>query len=264
MGFIDDATGKFFGKFYEYEGIFPVFDCFLEYIAEYGLPRAVYLDRHSTYRTTRKPTIDEQLKDKYPLTQFERAMKELDIEVIHAYSPQAKGRVERSFETHQDRLVKELRLANISTITEANIFLKTYCPKHNDKFAVQPKKNLSLFRTVPGHLDMKWVLAIKDIRTIGNDYTVRWNNRLFLISNPTQTIRKKKIEIRQAMNGDLKFTTKTKTLHVKEVTEQAISKAKEAQGKMIKIIQQKTNYPKSKKSWMDSLYIGNPNKVLVR
>ncbi|MBU1935175.1 ISNCY family transposase [Patescibacteria group bacterium] len=264
MGFIDDATGKFFGSFYEYEGIFPVFDCFAEYISKYGLPRAVYLDRHSTYRTTRQPTVDEQLKNQYPLTQFESAMQELGVEVIHAYSPQAKGRVERTFETHQDRLVKELRLANISTIKDANEFIKTYYPKHNAKFAVQPKSNISFFRPLPNHIDLKWTLAIRDHRVIGNDYTIRWLNRLFLILNPYKTLRKQKVEIRQAINGDLRFTTKTKTLTVKEVTEQSILKAKAAQLEMIKIIQQKPNYAKSKKSWMDGFYIGKPEVVLVR
>ena len=264
MGFIDDATSEFYGKFYEYEGIFPVFDCFLEYIEKYGLPRAVYLDRHSTYRTTRQATIDEQLKNKYPLTQFEMAMKDLGVEVIHAYSPQAKGRIERSFETHQDRLVKELRLANISTIKDANKFLKTYWPKHNKLFSKQPKKEHKVFRKPPINLDLKWTLAIRDQRVIGNDYTIRWKNRVFLISNPTQTMRRRKIEIRQALNGELRFTTKTKELTVKEVTEKALLNAKEAQKKIIKIINQKTNYPKSKKSWMDSLYIGSTSKVLVK
>ena len=264
MGFIDDANNEYFGRFYEYEGILPIFDCFKQFILKYGLPRAVYLDRHSTYRTTRQSSIDEQLRDQYPLTQFELAMKELDIEVIHAYSPQAKGRIERSFGTHQDRLVKELRLANISTIKGANDFLKTYWPKHNKKFSVQPKKTHNLFKKIPEHIDLKWILAIRDSRVIGNDYTIRWCNRVFLILNPRQTMRKQKVEIRQAINGSLRFTTKNQILSIKEVTEKAISKAKEAQREMIKIIQQKTNYPKSKKSWMDGFYIGKPKTVLIK
>ena len=264
MGFIDDSNNKYFGKFYEYEGILPVFDCFKEYVSEYGLPMAVYLDRHSTYRTTRQPTIDEQLKNQYPSTQFEMAMKELGVEVIHAYSPQAKGRVERSFETHQDRLVKELRLANVSTIEDANKFLKNYWPKHNKKFSVQPQNAHELFRKTPEYIDLKWILAIRDHRTISNDYTIRWLNRIFLISNPRQTMRKQKVEIRQAITGELRFTTKNKLLTVKEVTEKVISKAKEAQKEMIKILKQKTSYPKAKKSWMDGFYIGKPKPVLFK
>jgi len=264
MGFIDDASNTYFGKFYEYEGILPVFDCFKKYISEYGLPAAVYLDRHSTYCTTRQPTVEEQLKEKYPDTQFEMAMKELGVEVIHAYSPQAKGRIERSFKTHQDRLIKELRLANISTIKDANDFLKDYWPKHNKKFAVQPKKAHKLFSKLPTHIDLKWTLAIRDSRIIGNDYTIRWQNRVFLISNPRQTMRKQKVEIRQSISGELRFATKNKILTVKEVTEKAISKAKEAQQEMIKILKQKTDYPKSKKSWMDGFYIGKHEHVLVK
>lgn len=264
IGFIDDATGDFFGKFYEYEGIFPVFDCLAEYIVVYGIPRAAYLDRHSTYRTTRQPTIDEQLRDKQPLTQYERAMKELEVEVIHAYSPQAKGRVERVFETLQDRLIKEMRLAGIATIPDANKFLKTYLPKHNKKFAIPPKNNQSLFRPLPKHIDLKWLLAIKDERVVGNDYTIRWCNRVFLISNPTQTLRKKKIIIRQALNGNLQFSTKNKILSVKEITEQALINARSAQKEMIKILQQKSFHPKAKKSWMDGFYIGKREVALVR
>jgi len=264
MGFIDDANNKYFGKFYEYEGILPVFDCFKEFVLEYGLPMSVYLDRHATYRTTRQASVDEQLRNRHPLTQFELAMKELGVEVIHAYSPQAKGRVERSFETHQDRLVKELRLADITTIEEANKFLPKYWLKHNKKFSVPPQKAHELFRKVPAHIDLKWVLAIRDHRTIGNDYTIRWLNRVFLISNPRQTMRRQKVEIRQAINGDLRFTTKNQTLAVKEVTEKAISKAKEAQQEIVKILKQKTSHPKTKKSWMDGFYIGKSEPALVK
>lgn len=264
MGFIDDATGKFFGKFYEYEGIFPVFDCFKEFIYSYGIPSAVYLDKHSTYKTTRQANIDEQLRDRQALTQFEKAMDELGVEVIHAHSPQAKGRIERSFETHQDRLVKELRLANISNIKDANKFLETYWHKHNSKFSVQPKKKYPLFKKAPEHIDLKWTLAIKDTRTIGNDYTIRWHNRVFLITNPKLIFKKQRIEIRQAINGELRFTTKKQIITVKEVTEHAINKAKEAQKEIIKILKQKTCYPKTKKSWMDNFYIGNPDLVLTK
>jgi len=107
IAFVDDATGNVFGRFYEYEGVFPILDSFQEFVKRYGIPQSVYLDRHSTYKTTRQPSIDEQLVDASPLTQFEMVMKQIGVTVIHARSPQAKGRVERSFQTFQDRLVKE-------------------------------------------------------------------------------------------------------------------------------------------------------------
>ena len=126
MGYIDDATGTFFGRFHDYEGTFPAMDSFKRYINKYGIPQSVYLDKHTTYKSTKKPTIEEELENKKAKSQFERALEELGVEVIHAQSPQAKGRIERSFNTHQDRLIKEMRLKGINTVKEANKFLRYY------------------------------------------------------------------------------------------------------------------------------------------
>ncbi|MEK6776978.1 MAG: integrase core domain-containing protein [bacterium] len=127
-------------RFYEYEGVFPILDSSLEFIQRFGIPHSVYLDRHSTYKTTRQPSVDEQLQDSHPLTQFERIMKQ--IGVIHARSPQAKGHVERVFQTLQDRLVKEMRLHAIQTISEANAFLESYLVSYNKMFSVAPKDEI--------------------------------------------------------------------------------------------------------------------------
>ncbi|MDP8265685.1 MAG: ISNCY family transposase, partial [Candidatus Aceula meridiana] len=107
-GYIDDATSNKYGRFYEYECTMPAFDSLKRYIKHNGIPHSIYLDRHSTYKSTKKPTIEDQLNNRKFLSQFERAAKELGIIVIHANSPQAKGRIERSFKTDQDRLVKEM------------------------------------------------------------------------------------------------------------------------------------------------------------
>ena len=115
MGYIDDATGEAFGRFYEYEGTIPAMESFRRYIERYKIPMSIYLDKHTTYKSTGRPTIEEELTGTGPLSEFERAMKELGVEVIHAGSPQAKGRIERLFKTFQDRLTKEMRLRSIST-----------------------------------------------------------------------------------------------------------------------------------------------------
>lgn len=94
MGCIDDATNKIFGRFYEYEGTMPAMDCFKRYTGLYGLPGSIYIDRHTTYKSNAKPTIEDDLLDRKPMSQFERAMQELGVAVIHANSPQAKGRIE--------------------------------------------------------------------------------------------------------------------------------------------------------------------------
>ncbi len=146
MGYIDDATGAVFGRFYGYEGTLPAMDSFKRYMKKHGLPLSVYLDKYKTYKSTAKPTIQDELNDVEPLSDFERALRELGVEVKHANSPQAKGRIERLFGTLQDRLVKEMRLRGIRTLEEANIFLEEYLPIYNRKFSVSPKERDNLHR----------------------------------------------------------------------------------------------------------------------
>jgi transposase len=109
LGFIDDATNNVFGRFYTHEGTMPALDCFYRYAQKYGLPVSVYIDKHTTYRSTAKPSLEEELNGLAPQSQFQRALSELGVKIIYANSPQAKGRIERLFETFQDRLVKELK-----------------------------------------------------------------------------------------------------------------------------------------------------------
>ena len=117
MGYIDDATNRFHGRFYDYEGTMPAMGGLKGYIKRYGLPGSIYLDKHSTYKNNRQQRYtDWPFRDEEELTQFARACKQLGIELIFAHSPQAKGRVERVFKTLQDRLVKELRLEQIRAV----------------------------------------------------------------------------------------------------------------------------------------------------
>jgi len=263
MGYIDDANGEFFGRFYEYEGTFPGLDSMKEFIDEKGLPYSIYLDRHSTYKTTRKASLDEELRGKAPNTQFERVMAELGVKVIHARSPQAKGRIERVFDTLQDRLVKEMRLADIRTISAANRFLEKYLPKFNKQFRKDCKSKVTLFRPLPKNFDAKWTFAIQDHATIRRDYTIKWQNRLFLIEKPNISLRGEKIRIKQALNGDLRFDTKNKPLLVKEITEKDLELMKTNQRRRLNILK-KTSFPKSKKGWMDKRYIGQKSCQLVK
>jgi hypothetical protein len=128
MAYIDDASSRVFARFYEYEGTVPAMDSFGRYVKQYGMPLAVYADKHTTYKSPAQPTVDEQLAGEKPQSQFERSLAELGVKMLHAHSPQAKGRIERLFSTFQDRLIKELRLAGIATLSEANRFLDTYLP----------------------------------------------------------------------------------------------------------------------------------------
>ena len=122
--YVDDASSRvLYAEFVNSEDTLTLLGTTRVYLERYGRPLAFYVDKDSIYKVNRQASIEEQLKDSQGLTQFGRAMEELDIEVIYAHSPQAKGRVERSFKTHQDRLVKELRLAGISALEAGNNFL---------------------------------------------------------------------------------------------------------------------------------------------
>lgn len=181
MGYIDDATGKKRGWFYEYEGTLPAMDSLKRYIRCHGIPMSVYLDRHSTYQGRGPGTIEEQLRGEVSLSQFERACKELSIQVIHAQSAPAKGRVERSFRTDQDRLVKELRLEGVKGLEDGNRFIRGYWPKHNQRFAITARESVDMHRPVPKGMDLDSILCIKTKRVVRNDYTVMHGGEFYQI-----------------------------------------------------------------------------------
>jgi len=201
MGHIDDATGRMSGKFYNYEGTKPAMDSFKRYIIKYGIPLYVYLDKHTTYKSTKKQSIEDELNNTKSLSQLERVFKELGAVVIHANSPQAKGRVERSFNTHQDRLIKEMRLAGIKTIKAANKFLDSYYwPKHNRKFAMPAKSKTNLHRPIPKHLDLDRIFSVKGNAALRNDFTIRYKKKLYqILENPGT----KTVAIEERLNGKL-------------------------------------------------------------
>jgi len=212
---IDDAMGKITGlRFVHDEGVIPVFTFWKNYLQREGKPLKIYLDRLSTYKNTHKSVFD----DPNVLTQFQRAMKDLDIELISAYSPQAKGRVERLFGTLQDRLVKELRLAKISDIEKANRFLeKVFIPKFNAKFSVLPQKKGNLHRSLnrfeKAHLDK--ILSVQNTRIVNNDFTIRFKGKWFQLSEtqPTLVLRKDKVQIEERIDGSTFISLRNKYLN---------------------------------------------------
>jgi len=216
MGYIDDATNKVYGRFYDYEGTLPAMDSFKGYIKRYGLPQSVYLDRHTTYKSTKKLTVEEELEGlEEPLSQFERGLKELGVEVIHAYSPQAKGRIERLFGTLQDRLVKEMRLMGIKTKEEANDFLKGYLPVYNKRFEVRAANETNVHVKLPRGFDLDKYLCVKTGRTMRNDNTLSHNGKLYQIEDIVKT---KKVWVEERVNGTMRITSGSFTLHYKEIT----------------------------------------------
>ena len=219
MGYIDDAKSEAFGHFYDYEGIWPAMDSLEGYIRLYGIPRALYLDKLSTYKTTRPADLDELLRGEEAQTQFERAGKELGINIIHAGSPQAKGRIEREFGTLQDRLVKELRLAGVCSKDEANRFLDGYWPKHNRRFSRPALRPEDLHRPLPKDLNLRDIFCLKGSRTINNGYMVRWKGRLLVISNPSIAIKRRQTQVLEHFDGSLVIRFNGRNLDYREVQE---------------------------------------------
>jgi hypothetical protein len=200
MSYIDDANGEVFARFYGYEGTVPAMDSFKRYIKKRGLPMKVYLDKHSTYKSSAKPTIEDELNDVGPLSEFERALKELGVEVSHAHSPQAKGRIERLFRTLQDRLVKEMRLRGIRTIEQGNQFLEEYLALYNKRFSVCPKEKDDFHRPLPKGVDLDAILCIKTERALRNDFTVAHNRKLYQVE---EMIKASKVMVQDRIDGSM-------------------------------------------------------------
>lgn len=200
MGYIDDATGKVSGRFYEYEGTIPAMDSFRRYIRKYGIPISLYMDKHSTYKSMGKPTIEDELNGTEPMSEFGRALEELGVQLIHAHSPQAKGRVERLFNTLQDRMVKEMRLRGISSIAEANEFLREYLPIYNRRFGKKAAQRENLHRPISKGLNLARILCIKTERTLRNDFTIAHERKLYQIE---EAIKTKKLMVEEYTNGSM-------------------------------------------------------------
>jgi len=215
MAYIDDATSKVYGRFYEYEGTIPAMDSFGRYIMKYGIPMSVYMDKHTTYKSTAEPSIEDEINGTKPLSEFGRALTELAVQIIYAHSPQAKGRIERLFKTLQDRLVKEMTIRGIHTIAEANRYLDTYLSVHNKRFAVTSKEPDDLHRDIPTGLNLDKILCIRTVRTLRNDFTIAHNNRLYQIE---QSVRAKELTVEERVNGSMFISHNDVRLPFREIT----------------------------------------------
>ena len=222
MGDIDDATNRAFGRFYEYEGTIPALDSFKKYVEKYGIPTSVYLDRHSTYKVTHYDEWKAKVfGDEDPLSQFERALKELGVKVIHANSAPAKGRIERLFRTLQDRLVKELRLANARTLTEANEVLEKYLIEHNRRFMVEPAKAANLHRSCPSDKELNEMLCIKKEHSLRNDFTIVHEKKWYQILQYTTA---KKVEVHNRVDGSMVMLVNGRIVKYKEIQKLPVKK----------------------------------------
>lgn len=211
---VDDATGKITKAWFDHhEGVLPTFGFWRDYLREKGKPASIYLDKFSTYKINHKAAQD----NKDMLTQFQRACLDLGIELITAHSPEGKGRVERMFETLQDRLVKEMRLEQISDIESANAFLKEkFIPAFNEKFAVAAAQQADLHRplTDRDRTDMLSIFSVHSTRVVMNDFTVQFKNQYFQLDQqqPLTVCRKDQILVEEHLDGTIKLKLREKEL----------------------------------------------------
>ena len=218
MVMIDDATNRTYARFFEAETTRAAFDVFEGYSRNYGMPQSLYVDRDSIYKTTREPSVEEQLAGERPLTQFGRAMKRLGVEIELAYSPQAKGRVERRNGLFQDRLIKELRLARISDLEAANAFLQEkFLPQINKRFCIPAAQEADVHRAVPR--DLKEALGWEESRLVQRDWTVRWKDRYFQIAKEHEglCLAGKNIIIRELRCGRVQLIVGAQKVRFKEL-----------------------------------------------
>jgi hypothetical protein len=213
--FIDDATSKILWlEFAESESIKGVMQATKNYISRFGRPHEFYVDFGSVFSVN----LNNPERDKK--TQWERAMKELFIKVGHAHSPQAKGRVERANGTLQDRLVKEMRLAGISSIETANKFLceSDFISNHNKRFAIVPAKKGNAHRPI-NTFNLDDIFCIKEERILGNDYTISYKKCLLQLSSEQPAIIRPKnsITVKTYLDGSVKLSIRNINLEFKEI-----------------------------------------------
>jgi transposase len=199
ISMIDDATNRILARFYPAGSVEAHMDLLQRWLRKHGRPVALYTDRHSIFEPHDKGRVLPEGK-----TQFGRALQELDIELIRARSPQAKGRIERSFGTAQDRWVKELRLANACTLDQANAVLERVLPEHNRRFTKPAGNKANAHRQLGSSFVLASILSIQEERRVANDYTIRFGNRFYQLQKPAYPgLRGGKVVVEQRLDGTL-------------------------------------------------------------
>src|SRR5512140_691210 len=212
IGAIDDATSKVGALFVEAESSWGYFGLFSEVFHAHGVSQSIYTDCHSVFWTDREPTVEEQLINKKPTTEVGRALEELGVTLILAHSPQAKGRIERLWNTFQDRLVSELRLAKAKTMEQAQAVLERYIPEHNRRFA-KPAKAEPAWRKVSA-LQIERALCFKQQRTVAKDNTITFEGTVLQIpkTSPFRSYANRRVEVHVMLDGAVEIFYKTQKI----------------------------------------------------
>jgi transposase len=232
MNMVDDATGTTFAIMNEQETTEAAMRLLWAWIERYGIPQALYCDRKNAFVLDREPTIKEQLAGVLPVSPFQFACQRLGIEVIVAHSPQAKGRVERNHGVYQDRFVKELRLADITSLEAANQFLQTdYLPAVNSRFAKPASQPEDAHVPLVSKIDLRDIFCYQQQRVVSRDWVVQFERRAYQIPQdlkhrpaPGQTVL-----VRKWLDASVHWYWKDRPLTVREI---ALPKAKEVQASL--------------------------------
>lgn len=227
LAFIDDATSRImYAHFALEETTKDITLATQAYIKLHGRPLAIYTDRGKVYKVN--------TGENRGFTQYQRMLGELNIELKHAYSPQAKGRIERLFKTCQDRLAKEFRLCGIGDLESANKYLhEVYIPNHNKKFAVAPKKNTDMHRSIDG-IDLNAIFLLKELRTLREDNVVAYKTKLLLLDKKQPIALKKheKVTVFESFDKTIKLIVRGVELVFKELPKEHSKKQRESRKKM--------------------------------
>ena len=241
-----------------YEGTFTLFSATEHYLKTYGKPLSFYVDKHSTFKVNRQATIEEELKDFLPQSQYARAMTELRIELILANSSEAKGRVERMFKTLQDRLVKEMRLLGIASKAEGTkYFREVYIPKHNAKFAVLPKDPTNQHRILLSGDDLSRIFTVQTNRKISKALVVQYKNTRYQLNTTgayQYLLRKQNILVEENRTGGIVLRYKDKVMPYKSIG-QIMRQPKQLQVASAKSFQERQVQVLRKDPWAEPIIL---------
>lgn len=242
--FIDDATSRIMAMYFlpteTTEGYFATLKTYLKI---HGVPISFYSDKHSVFVGSHK----DVMSDTPPETQFQRAIKTLGIGQICAHSPQAKGRVERANQTLQDRLIKEMRLRNISSIQDANAYLPEFIDQHNKRFAVEPEKAQDMHRQLQfSEEELDRILAHQETRVLSKNLELRYKNTTYKIKYPGigYALRKSNVSVCEQPNGKITILRNNKVLAYETIRQfkqtMHFAESKEVNEKVDQILKENT------------------------
>ena len=248
MNMVDDATNKTLSQLHEQETTWAAADVLRAWINKYGIPHCLYTDWKNVY--LREPTAQEGLRREEPLTQFGRMCRKLGVKIIGASSPQAKGRVERSNGTQQDRLIKKLRLYRIGTMEAANRYLRQqYLPDHNRRFSREPASAQDYHRHRPSRAELDAAFRMEQQRVISNDWVVQYRGRFLQIQRESRYAPAAgKVIVSEGHDGDLQIWYRQRQVKWQEIPKPAphSEACPKAQGHALEVrktVQQPSDHP---------------------